>query len=270
MKRLLLFAAVLLASAPAAAQWPERRDPTLPRTPDGKVNMTARAPRTSGRPVLNGVWLSRPDPLGTPGGVENDILPRYFVNSAEDHKGPPTDGVTPAFVPLFADRLKGQGVDDPIAHCKPAGIPRLVSFPNPVKIIETPSVVLMLYENDMTFRQVFTDGRPLPPDPDPAYMGYSVGAWEGQAFVVTSSGFRDRGWLDAMGRPHSDALRVTERYRRIDTGHMQVDVTITDSKSLTAPLTFTQHLLLQPDQDVIEYFCNDNEKDREHYVRPKP
>lgn len=263
-----LLAVLLLASVPLSAQWPARRDPSLPRKADGTVNMTARAPRQDGRPVLNGVWLSRRDPLGTPGGVENDILPRYFVNVNEDHKGPPTDGVTPAALPLFAARLKGLGVDDPIAHCKPAGIPRLVSFPNPVKIIETPGVVLMLYENDMTFRQVFTDGRTIPADADPAFMGYSVGKWEGQVFVVTSAGFRDRGWLDAMGRPHSDALRVTERYRRIDAGHMQVDVTITDPKTLIAPLTFTQHYELQADQDIIEYFCNDNEKDREHYVRP--
>jgi hypothetical protein len=256
----------VLTAAPAAAQWPDRPEPALPRTSAGTVDLTAPAPRVNGRPNLQGLWMARPDPLGKRGGVENEILPRYFVNVGEDVKGAPTAIVAPPFTAALEERLKREGADDPIAQCKPAGVPRLLSVPTPFKFVETPGLVILLHEYDTTFRQIFTDGRDLPPDPQPAWMGYSVGRWEGDAFVVTSAGFRDHGWLDAMGHPHSDQLRVVERFRRIDLGHMQVDVTLTDPKALKGPISFTQHLELMPDTEIIEYFCSENEKDRAHYV----
>jgi hypothetical protein len=251
---------------PAAAQWPERRDPSLPRAVDGKVHMTAPAPRSNGRVDLSGLWLARPDPKGTRGGVENDILPRYMVNVAADIAGPPTIITHPSLVPMLEERMKRNGLDDPIAHCKPAGAPRLMSIPLPFKFIETPGLVILLHEHDWTFRQVFTDGRDLPADAQPTFNGYSIGRWDGDVFTVTTIGFTEQSWLDAIGHPHSDQLRVVERYRRIDLGHLEIDVTLTDPKALRQPVTFTQHLELLPDTEMIEYFCAENERDRPHYV----
>jgi hypothetical protein len=252
----------------AEAQWPERRDPALPHTAEGKVNMTGKAPRQNGHASLAGLWQARPDPAGKPEGVENEIFGRYFIDIGADLKGTPMDIVQPAYLPLFMERLASDGFDDPTAHCLPAGGARMLSFPSPIKIVEAPGVIMILHEDNMTYRQVFTDGRALPEDPQPAFLGYSVGRWERDTLVVTSAGFRDRGWLDAMGHPHSDALRMVERFRRVDAGHLDVDVTLTDPKTLKAPVRFTQKLLLFPEQEVIEYFCGENEKHDEHYVRP--
>jgi hypothetical protein len=142
---------------------------------------------------------------------------------------------------------------------------RLLSLPPPVKIVQTAGLVLLLHEYDTTFRQIFSDGRALPTDPHPTFMGYSVGRWDGDVFVVTSSGFTEQSWLDAMGHPHSEALRLTERFHRVDTGHLDVDVVITDAQALTEPVSISQHLVLMPDEELLEYFCAENEKDRPHY-----
>src|SRR5215212_628012 len=128
----------------------------LPRNADGSVNLTAPAPRVNGRIDLSGLWLARRDPQGTPGGVENDILPRYMVNVGADAKGPPSVITEPSVLPVLEQRMKRLGADDPIAHCKPAGVPRLLSLPVPFKFIETPGLVILLHEYDTTFRQIFT------------------------------------------------------------------------------------------------------------------
>ena len=136
-----------------------------------------------------------------------------------------------------------------------------------MKIVQARGLVLLLHEKETTFRQIFTDGRDLPPDPHPTFMGYSIGRWDGDTFVVTSTGFTDQSWLDGSGHPHSEAMRMTERYRRIDAGHLEVDITVTDSKVLNAPITAKQHFLLIPDGDLIEYYCTENEKDVGHYTK---
>ena len=267
MNRAPLVLMFLLGLTPvAAAQWPAHTAPNVPRTADGRIDLTAPAPRVDGRVDLSGVWVAMPDPKGKPEGVENDVFPRYMVNIAQDL---PPDGtmsvVHPAFRALFQERLRTHSADL-TAICKPDGTVRLVSLPLPIKIIQTPSVVVMLYEIGTTFRQIFTDGRTLPDDPQPTFMGYSVGRWDGDAFVVTSSGYNDQTALDGMGHPHSEAMRMTERYHRIDVGHMNVDVTVEDTKALAQPIVFTQRYTLMPGDELLEYYCTENEKDQPHYV----
>jgi hypothetical protein len=256
----------LSLSASADAQWPVRIAPGLPRNADGTVNLAAPAPRTShGTPDLSGLWIPEPDPKGIRQGVENTIFPRYLFDVTQDVKD--AHGLlVPSAEATYRTRVATDGVDDPIARCQPPGSPRIFSLSRPTKIIETPGVVLMLHEHDTSFRQIFTDGRPLPEDPLPTWMGYSVGRWEHDAFVVTTSGLTDRSWLDVFGHPHTEALVMTERFRRIDFGHLEVEVTYTDPGVFKTPLTITQHLRLLPDQEIIESFCTDNEKDLSHYV----
>jgi hypothetical protein len=266
-----LYVAFVLSLSPAAsAQWPARPVSNLPRTADGKVVLTAPAPRTSqGRPDLSGVWIPEPDPNGRPEGVENAVFPRYMMNVAQDLEDA-TGALVPAAESQYLERLAADSVDDPIAHCQPPGSPRILSLPKPTKIIETPGVMLLLHEHDTTFRQIFTDGRPLPEDPLPTWMGYSIGRWDGDVFVVTTSGLTERSWLDVLGHPHTEALVVTERFHRVDAGHTDVEVTYTDPGTFKTPLTITQKLRLLPDQELIEFFCTDNEKDRRHYVTTIP
>jgi len=137
--------------------------------------------------------------------------------------------------------------------------------PAPYKIIQTHGMTAMLYERDTTFRQVYTDGRKLPVDPQPTWLGYSVGKWDGDSLVVETVGFNDRSWLDVRGHTHSDALHLTERFHRLDFGHMEVQLTIDDPKTLSRPFTIKLKQRLQPDTDLLEDFCNENEKDLIHY-----
>jgi hypothetical protein len=256
----------LLALAPAAnAQWPARTVPNVPRNADGTVNLSAPVPRTShGTPDLAGLWMPVPDPNGKPEGVENAVFPRYLINVTKDLEDPAGLLVSAAEA-RYRKRLATEGVEDPIAHCQPPGSSRIFSLPRPTKIIETPGVMLLLHEHDTTYRQVFTDGRPLPDEPFPTWMGYSIGRWDGDTFVVTTIGLTDRIWLDVQGHPQTEALVMTERFRRIDNGHMDIEVTYDDPGTFKTPLTITHKLRLLPDQEMIEYFCSDNEKDRHRY-----
>ena len=162
-------------------------------------------------------------------------------------------------------RMAGRSKEDPTARCLPTGVPALDTYPQPFKIIQAPTLIVALYENNTTFRQIFMDGRSHPADPQPTWMGYSIGKWEGDTLVVDSIGFNDRSWLDRTGHPHSDAMHVIERFRRVDFGHMEVQITIDDPKTLKAPYTFTQFQQLLPDTELLEYFCNENEKDVAHF-----
>jgi len=125
----------------------------------------------------------------------------------------------------------------------------------------------MLYERDTTFRQVYTDGRKLPDNPQPSWLGYSVGKWDGDTLVVDTIGFNDRGWLDARGHMHSEALHLTERFHRVNFGEMDVQLTIDDAQTYTRPFTINLKQRLLPDSDVLESFCAENEKDARHTVR---
>ena len=241
---------VLLAAA-APAQWLDYPMPGIPRTPDGKPNLSAPAPKTAdGRPILTGLWK----PVGG-----------YIANIAKDLK-PGEVPFQPWAEALFKQRQETQSKDDPTGWCVPGGVPRSDLVGYPFKILEAPGMVLVLYEAVHSFRQIFTDGRALPKDPNPIWMGYSVGRWDGDTLVVESSGFNDRGWLDNGGHPNTEALRVTERFRRRDFGTAEIRITIDDPKAYTKPWSMTLPLAFVPDSELLEYVCTENNKDVQHLV----
>jgi hypothetical protein len=164
----------------------------------------------------------------------------------------------------FREHAGGHGKDFPPTHCLPMGVPVVDAAPEPFKVIQTSAVVVMLYEADTTFRQIHTDGRKLPADPQPSWYGYSVGKWDGDSLVVETAGLSDRSWLDAVGHTHSDAMHVTERFHRRDFGHMEVQITVDDPQNYTKPFTIQVNENLLADTDIIESICLENEKDATH------
>jgi hypothetical protein len=246
----------------AQAQW-QNPTPGAPRTPDGKVNMTGPVPRVNGKPDLSGIWQAEAEPRG-PGlyGLGESPNSKYFRDILSDFKAG-EEPLTPAAREIM--RQHGQpGTIGPNLKCLPDGVPHADLLPEPFKIIQTPSETMMLYEVETIFRQIFTDGRKHPVDPSPTWLGYSVGRWDGDTFVVDTMGFNDSSWLDARGHGHSEDLRVEERFHRRDFGHMEVAVTLTDPKMFTKPFTINFVEQLLPDTDVFEHICYENEKDTAH------
>jgi hypothetical protein len=249
--RLRWVVSAMLCCLPAPAQWLDIRTPGTPRLPDGTANLAAPAPRThNGKTDLSGVWKPSPP---------------YIGNLANDLK-PGDAPFQPWALALFNQRRATESKDDPTGNCIPGGVPRSDAVPYPFKIVNSEKMVIILYEAVHSYRQIFTDGRDLPKDPNPTWQGYSVGRWDGEAFVVETSGFNDKGWLDNDGRPATDALHVTERFVRKDFGHMDVQITIDDAKAYTKPWNATLPLKLLPDTDLLEYVCNENNKDLQHLV----
>ncbi|HUA19094.1 MAG TPA: hypothetical protein VMB25_10145 [Bryobacteraceae bacterium] len=265
---------ITLTAAPAFvhAQWLNYPTPGIPRTADGRPNLSAPAPRAAdGRPDLSGLWqtqsappevLKRLIPDATNGAGE-EPLSQYFINIFFDFK-PGEEPLRTAAAEAFRQRSRNFTNASPISHCLPEGMPIVEMAPAPYKLVQTPGVTFLLYERDTTFRQVYTDGRSLPDDPQPAWLGYSVGKWDGDALVVDTIGFNDRGWLDARGHTHSEALRLRERFHRLDFGHMEVQLTIDDPQTYTRPFTVKLEQRLLPDTDLLESYCIENEKDVRH------
>ena len=259
---------VLLAmsAGSASAQWIHYPAPGIPRTRSGKPNLFARAPHTSdGHPDFSGLWLASPDPNDPEQGTQGEALPQHFLDILP---GVTHDeiGFTPWADALFKQRLADFLKDDPITRCLPLGVPRQDASADPLKIVQTRNLIVVLQEADASYRQIFLDGRPLPKDPQPSFMGNSAGRWQGDALVIESNGFRDQGWLDSYGHPHSDRMRLTERFRRRDFGHMEIAITIDDPKAYVKPLHYTQALQLIPDTELIESICAENERDFRHLV----
>jgi hypothetical protein len=259
-------------SATADAQWVKHPTPGLPRTTDGRPNLGAPAPRTAdGKPDLSGVWQADAAPIpelmkilpGGQNGLGEDIPSKYFINLYSDFE-PGREPLQPAAARASA-RLSIHTIapDNTGINCLPSGMPLFLLAPAPFKIVQTSGLIVMLSESDTSFRQIFMDGRPLPVDPQPSWIGSSIGHWEGDTLVVETIGFNDRGQLDALGHRHSSALRLTERYRRLSTGHMDIQFTFDDPQTFTRPVTVTVGIGLRADTDLIEYFCSENEKDRE-------
>jgi hypothetical protein len=250
LKIIILCAAMLAASQAGTAQWLNYPAPGVPRTADGKVNLTAGVQRTpDGKPDFSGVWS--PDNLSylTYLGADGTPMPmRPWANA------------------VFLHRQATKGKEDPDANCTLPGVPRMDSVPNPFKILQSPDEVVILYEAFTTFRQVFLDGRPLPEDPQPAWMGYSIGKWDGDTLVIDTAGFNDLTWLDNAGTPHSESLHVTERYHRRDIGHLDIQITVDDPKTFLHPFTVTEHDHLLPDTGLLEMICSENNKDLSHLV----
>jgi hypothetical protein len=237
--------------------------------PDGRANLSAPAPRaTNGKPDLSGIWQVEGSPIPElmrllPGGENGlgEALPsKYFIDILADFT-PEEAPIRPSAAALFKQRAATFGKDGPLPRCLPASVPGGELLPSPHKIVQTPRLIVMLNELDTSFRQIFVDGRTHPADPQPSWLGYSVGKWDGDWLVVDTVGFNDRGWLDAFGHPHSEALHIVERFHRRDFGHLDVRVTVDDPKTYTKPFTiqFTERLM--PDAELIESFCPENEKD---------
>jgi hypothetical protein len=271
-------ASVITAAAVAVthAQWLNYPTPGIPRLPDGKANLTAPTPRAAdGRPDLSGIWLEE---CGFSGGRaspctgQDGARPQLFFDLARDLP-PAAVQMTPWATAIQAQRRSRDHVDDPFGYCLPMGVPRM-TVSVPFKIITTSGITAFLHETNMgmVFRQIFTDGRPLPVVTEPTWLGYSVGKWDGDTFVVESAGFRDGGWLDTnRGRPHSNALHVTERFRRLDVGHMTLSITINDPKAYLAPWTVPAKLNLMADTELIESFCDGHDKTMQHRrIDPAP
>jgi hypothetical protein len=273
---ILLAVVIPCATTAAHAQWLTYPVPGTPRLKDGKPNLTAPAPRAHGKPDLSGIWepegsprkiLANLFPPGVgllPGGVNGlgeDDPQKYFLNILADFK-PGESPLTPAAAELLRKKLGSTA--DPTTLCQPPAVPTSDMVPSPFKIIQNAGLTLILYEAEMVFRQIYTDGRKHPVDPQPSFMGYSIGRWEGDWFVVDVMGFNDRSPLDAMGHFHSDAMKVTERFHRRDFGHMDVRITLDDAKTFTRPVTIEFTDLLLPDTDVFESFCAEGERDLAH------
>jgi hypothetical protein len=247
--------AVISVGTTLLAQWPGVAPSGLPRTADGRIDLKAPLPRTvDKKPDLSGVWEPEPDPKGRAGGVEGVVAPRYMIDITIDLE-PDKVPFQPWAAALYKERNDRARIDNPNIRCLPPGVPRLVAYQWPYKIVQTPGLIVVLYESGTMFRQIFMDGRMHPKEPEPTWMGYSVGRWEGDDLVVDTLGFNDQSWLDGAGHPHSDRMRVTERYRRRAVGQMDVSVTIDDPGAYTRPLTYVQRLALRPDTELIEYVC---------------
>ncbi len=261
MRHLLLGTIAILC---AHAQWLHYRTPGVPRTPDGKPNLSAPAPKTSyGKPDLSGIWFLDPPPCPPEGCGDYQGAPEFANIAAHVPGGLPFQ---PWAAELVTKRAADLGRDDPVAWCKPAGALRLLTYPPPRKIVQQPGLMVILSERDVTFRQIFTDGRPLPNDPEPSWNGYSSGRWEGDTLVVQTVGFRDGIWLDRRGTPMTDAAKMTERFHRVNYGRLDVEVTIDDPKAYTKPWSVKLKEMIAPDTELLDYYCQDNEKDNAHVV----
>jgi len=245
---------ILMASLAASGQWLNLQTPGIPRSPDGKPDLSAPTPKTAdGKPDLSGIWRS--DPLE---GVN------YIQNVARDLQ---PGEIKPWAAALSQQRVDNLQKDEPWTRCRPAGLPLLDTAGVTYRIVQTSGLVVILYEETSTVpRQIFTDGRALPENPNPTWMGYSVGRWEGDTLVVDTNGFNDKTWLDANGHPHSESLRLTERFHRVDFGHLDLQITINDPETFTKPFTIVKHPQLRADYEMLEYFCIENERDARHMV----
>jgi hypothetical protein len=247
MRHLIAGLIFLSVSTALPAQWFKIKTPGIPRKADGKTDLTAPAPRApDGKPDLSGLW-----------GTEDNT---YTVTLTSDLK---PGEIRPWAEEVYKRRLEALDRDTPATRCLPGGPTEILGAQ--YRIIQAPNITAILYGSG-AYRQIFTDGRELPKDPNPTWWGYSVGRWEGDTLVVQSAGFNDRSWLDFSGHPHTEELRVTERFQRRDFGHLQLQVTLEDPKTFPRPFTITLGANFIPDTEMLEYVCNENERDSVHLV----
>jgi hypothetical protein len=254
-----------MAAPLVLGQWLNYPAAGVPRTKDGKPNLSAPAPRTrDGKPDLSGMWdvlHNRPCP---PDGCNDMLVPQEFIDIGFSLQG----GLPyqPWAAAIAKKRAEENRKDDPNVRCLPVGIVRMYTTPLFRKIIQIPGLVVILNERNAEYRQIFTDGRPMPADPQPSWNGYSSGKWEGDTLVVQTIGFRDGTWLDANGSPLTEAGKITERIRRVNFGKLEVEITVDDPKAYTKPWTVKLTQILMPDTDLLDYYCSENEKDVPHLV----
>jgi hypothetical protein len=240
-------------STSLSAQWLKQPTPGIPRKPDGKPDLSAPAPRTpDGKPDLSGLWTK--------------ISPKYSRNIAADLK---RDEIQPWARELVEQRRENLGKEYMNVQCVPLGPGYITAADSTgaemMKIVQTPGLIIIL-NPDLTYRQIFLDGRALEPAPNPSWMGYSVGRWDGDTLVVESFGFNDRTWLDHDGHPHSEGLRLTERYRRRDFGNLDIEITFSDPAIYARPWTVAVRAEFAADTEILEWVCNESGRGVEHWV----
>lgn len=271
MKRQLIMASALVAafSVSMSAQWPRRQQPIVPKRSDGQIDMTSPAPRAAdGRPDLSGIWDVSPrreKPGGAPAGQPS--LAVFADLAASMVGGLPFQ---PWAAELSKTRVANLRYDNPDALCFPQGPLQYHLDPQPRQIYQMQGRTLIVYESNYGLRTIHTDGRPLPPagEPQPYWHGYSIGRWENDTFVVESNNFRGvqgglaaDGWLDQMGSPFTDALRLTERFRRVNFGNLHIDITIDDPKAYTKPfIVRVEQVVVADGWELVEFICHENQR----------
>jgi len=272
---------VAVVTTTVSAQWPKYTTPDVPRLADGQPNLTAPAPRTAdGKPDLSGIWeivfgggggrgrgaapapapAPPPDPNATP-------VSQFFEVAGRGYPLP----LQPWAAELKKKRMADNSKDNPDVWCLPIGLMQYHNHPQPRQIVQTKNLMLITYESNYGLRYIYTDGRPAPNnDPTPWWFGYSRGWWEGDTLVVETTNFRGderAGWLDVNGSPYTDALKMTERFRRPNLGTLEIDITIDDPKAYTKPFTVRVNQRLMVDSEMIEFICNENEKSSDHLAK---
>jgi hypothetical protein len=262
-------AIVAAVAPPVSAQWPSYPTSGVPKTADGKPDLTGPAPRTAdGKPDFSGLWLRGDGQLGPAGGgtlraPAPTFSPGPPVTTFRDVGANYKEGLP--LQPWAADLVKARRAenskDNPDAHCLPMGLMQFHNHGQPRKMVQTPGLIVIMYEANYGLRQIFLDGRKLPPnDPQPWWYGYSIGKWDGDTLVVETTGFRDGGWLDIIGNPLTDAARMTERFRRPNFGTLEIDITIDDPKAYTKPWTVRVNQRAMLDGEMIEFICLENQQ----------
>ena len=279
--RLVIVQTVLLTSfvTSASAQWLDFLDPATPLTPAGKPDLSAKAPRTpDGKPDFSGVWQVEPPPPGeierlygkdvadgplATAGDDVNLHSKYFMNIFIDYKKGEEPLTPAARAAMHRPAGGGGGAAANVRRCPtvcPRGMPNRWFYDRPLTIFQTPKQLGIFYEADGAFREIHTDGRKLPEDPFPSWLGYSSGHWEGDTLIVDSNGYNDRTRLSG-GYPHSEAMHIQERFHRRDFGHLDIDITVDDPVMLTKPVTVKVTEMLIPNSDMVEYFCAEGERD---------
>lgn len=260
---------VACAAVPLAAQWMRYPTAGAPRLADGTVDLSAPAPRTAdGQPDLSGIWLTgdplcngTPDPITYTCGSELPMARQGFNMGVDLPDGLPYQ---PWLAALVEERTGNNAKDDPHIRCLPDFFLRAYGLPHMLKFVQTPGLLVMLDEMNANYRQVFTDGRPLPVDPNPSWQGYSSAAWDGDALVIDTIGFRDDLWIDWNGSVVTSAATVRERIRRPDFGHLKIEVTVDDPRAYTAPWTVTLTQRIAVDTELIDEICLEYERSSQH------
>jgi hypothetical protein len=266
---------IVVIGVPTAglAQWLRYPMADAPRKADGTIDLAAPAPwQPDGKPDFSGLWHvtvrnpCNPEVNRFTGCTEIGGSPLARNLGAQLPGGLPYQ---PWAAELTKKRSADDSRDDPHVRCLPDNPPRHWGLPHLNKIVHTPKLLVVLYEVNAMYRQIFVDGRPLPEDPTPGWMGYSTARWEGDTLVVQSAGFRDELWMDLGGSPMSDAAKMTERIRRPNYGTLEIEITIDDPKVYTRPFTVRMDQTIEADTELIDEFCLENEKSYERMIRSR-
>jgi hypothetical protein len=271
-----LFLVLLAAPIAGLGQWLHYPTAGVPKKADGSPNRTGPTPRMSdGKPDFSGIWHTARLIPCTPDSSK-------FIDCGTEIGGSPlaldlgtdmTGGLPyqPWAAALVKQRKADHGIDDPHVRCLPDNPPRTWVMPHLVKAVHSPKLLVLLYEVNAMYRQIFVDGRPPLVDPNPSWNGYSTAKWEGDTLVVQTNGFRDDLWIDMAGSPMSEAAVMTERMRRPNYGTLELEITINDTKTYTRPWTVKMVQKIELDTELIDEICLENEKSyqRLQSVRPK-